>query len=44
MNETHFLFPDEGRHACLFADKEFKTWAVDVTAGQAADPGAFKCR
>ncbi|CAN7439274.1 hypothetical protein LJR267_002936 [Paraburkholderia hospita] len=44
MNETHFLFPDEGQHACLLAAKEFKTWAVDVTAGQAADPGAFKCR
>lgn len=38
MSQTRFLFSDEADAQAYWADKEFKTWAVDVTAGPAKRP------
>ena len=38
MDQAHFLFPDEADARAYWADKEFKAWAVDVTAGPAKRP------
>ncbi|WP_050453747.1 hypothetical protein [Candidatus Burkholderia verschuerenii] len=38
MNQVRFLFSDEADAQAYWADKESKSWAVDVTAGPAKRP------
>jgi hypothetical protein len=33
MNQPRFIFQDEADAIAYWADKEFKKWAIDVTAG-----------
>ncbi|MFP3709733.1 hypothetical protein SB783_37600 [Paraburkholderia sp. SIMBA_009] len=38
MTQTRFIFSDEADAQAYWADREFKAWAVDVTAGPAKRP------